>query len=351
MRRSILGALIGGAPACWDGNPGFMLKDSETGSVGPTTHVTGVTVTSEGPTTTTTTSEATSTSVGPATSGSETSTSTTEALTGTESESSSTTGPLMPWDNDCDDKGIRTVEYPLVADTFLMVDPGQAGKECILEGMNVVAPCEDVTFGGEQSQEVFNIFTGGDDPAEFTRKVFVARFKSQPLMDNDKPVPPEAILSLTLAVHFERIGGGEGRKFALRRLSTTKEWMVETKVSAQRCTGGLASWRCMACSGKEPDVECAAMGKWDEGVPYTEAKAALADFVIAQENEPVSIGILGPAALQEDYALLNTLHPGYVIVPAKDTPPGEVKIHTVNGKKPPKLTIRYCRDPNGPDKD
>ena len=289
------------------------------------------------------------TTQGPGVSGSETSTSTDEPTTQT--SSSDTTGALETWDAVCVGAEV-TRTYDLLADTFFMFeDPGVGATNCDVGGgaPPVDSDCNDVSFGGAPWQQVFNHFAVDNDESTFTRKIFVARFEGMEIVDDTskKPVPKEAVIDISLGVFFKRIGGDGPTMFTLRRLETTTQWMAGPQTGA-KCKPGEASWSCAACSGKE-DETCAVPGKpWENATPYSSTQAVLKDFSIegATLDQPVGITISEPEHIFSEFELLQTGHPGFLVIPAPNTPRSTVEIHTSDGNRAPTLTIRYCPDPN-----
>ena len=358
-RTVVLVTLTGVAPGCGYDNPGFKLKDSDpdSDSAAQTTNVSGVTMmttteTSPTSTSTSTTSEPMTTQ-GPGVSGSETSTSTGVDPT-TETPDTTTGKPQepMPWDADC--KGAEvTRTYTMLADTFFIFeDLGVGATDCDVggPGAHVLADCNDVSFGGALSQQVFNHSSVDlEDESRFTRKVFVARFDGMEIVDDvsKKSVPNDAVIDISLGVFFNHIGGEDPTTFTLRRMETMIEWKAGSQAKG-KCKMSEASWNCAACSGKE-DETCADPGKpWEKKAPYSQQQTVLKTVIIegATPDQPVSITISAKQDIFTEFPLLQMVHPGFVIIPAPNTPRDTMEIYTSDAGKTPTLTIRYCPDPN-----
>ena len=347
-RTVVLVTLTGVAPGCGYDNPGFKLKDSDpdSDSAAQTTNVSGVTMmttteTSPTSTSTSTTSEPMTTQ-GPGVSGSETSGTSVDPTT---EPTMGTTGDPPPWDAVCPGEETPHV-YNMDLDTFFMFENESTGG-CDIGGgdTKMSIDCNDLSFGGSATQQVFNFFVGpGEEKKNFTRKVFVVRYEAEKVIDmgSGEEVPPEAVIDLTLEVNFERISAGPAHEFWLKPVVTNDKWQAGS-LDAEECVTGAASWHCRQCVGEALLLTCAEENSW--AGPYEFDEAPITTFVIDKPNGYVGIMLSDPIKVQAEYAQLRTGHPGYVIVPSPGLSDKLLKIHTSEAGKPPKLTLRYCPKP------
>ena len=350
----VLVTLTGAAPGCGYDNPGFKLKDSDpvASSGAETTSVSGVTmVTTETgimttPPTTGTASDP-STSNGSNMSGSEISGTTVDPTTETMT-TSGTTGELEPWDAECMGAE-QTFTYKLVADTFFMFEEPTGGMdECDIGGQNELGLCNDISFGGSLKQQVFNYESGFPGMSDLnTRKVFVAQFEAKQILDDEtnKPVPPSAVIDLTMQVFFVRIDGDALLPFNLRPVATMEPW-VAGGLAAARCMTGASSWNCMACVEKDATLFCPDGKDWNGS--YTEDDKPLTTFKVggADLNVAVEIKISEQIPLEAEFEKLQDTHRGFVIVPQPGIGHSTIEVHTLDSGKAPTLTVTYCPDPN-----
>lgn len=266
MRRAILGALTMGG--CGYDNPGFKLKDSETGSVEATTQVTGVTVTSEQttivPTTTTTTTD--DTSSGPQVSGSETSTSTTEGLTSTTSETSSTTElPMVEWPDCKLGEALPGPTSLALADTFLLNTT--AGGICY----GSPGACRDQDLSGMDYFEVYFQDGKNTDQDDDFASVFVARFATPPDPLHEGLVVPESSrVGVRVTIHVARPPQPETwapTTFNVFPVTGGKSWMETKKKILTSCVFPGVSFRCREC-GEAVGVCKDKEGEWPDKYAY-----------------------------------------------------------------------------------
>jgi len=344
----VLVTLTGAAPGCGYDNPGFKLKESDpaTTSVGETTNISGVTVTTTEttatPTTSTTSTTDPSTSNGPNVSGSEGTETTADPTTST-SDGTTTGMPNVEWPP-CDLPDTKPSKAKLAAaDTFLLKEIESGQPDCGIEP--AMGQCRDLNLG---ATDYFQLYfeQGGfaDDSFDDTASVFAVRFDApDPPMHEDLMVPPDSVIGVRVTIHVVRpFPKLEWTKptFNVFGLHAEAIWPEGAGYGPTPCESPGASFRCSQCKGGP-----ACLKPWIGTYPYpTDLNEAVKSFILVEEP-PDGVG----TDVELDFpieALAWLTKNGLVVVPESGTEKGtiEVKARDYNeGELGPFIQYLYCR--------
>jgi hypothetical protein len=352
------------ASACNYDNPGFKIKETDTGVSLSEVSGSSLEATSQPSPTTTqpTSSETTMTSAGPQVSGSDSDTSSTSPGTSETSTADATTGPGEPWDNLCNDPVVGPNMLP-VADTYFLNTIEMQPTICAYNDIDMDkladVDCVHVNAGKVASLPmVFNDGGSENTPNDDLVLAFGARFKYDLKDDKDVPVPWTAVIDSTLELYFFRANDQapwDPPEFALYPLLPAETdppepvyWEEGAHLKTGACAENEPTFGCLMCLAVIDDEKCAHDWFWPGGVFEAGKGTTIGDpFDLGAEKpdgariKVVELGLPGTE---------QALGTGVLVV-ARSKVIWEDKLELKSkeynqGKVGPFLRVKYCPNPN-----